>query len=69
MAEPDEDLTPTDYLSPDERDLEAPEVDAAEQAAAVGPSDVDDRVSDSFEVNEADAIEQARVVSLDDDYR
>ena len=69
MAEPDEDLAPSTYLTPDERDPEAPEADAAEQAAAAGPSGEDDRVSDSLEVNEADAIEQARGVSLDDDYR
>jgi hypothetical protein len=69
MAEPDEDLAPSDHLTPEERDPEAPEADAAEQAAVAGPSDEDDRISDSLEVNEADAIDQARAVSLDDDYR
>ena len=28
MAEPDEDLAPSDHLTPDERDPEAPEADA-----------------------------------------
>jgi hypothetical protein len=42
MAQPDEDLAPSDHLSPDERDREA---------------------------NEADAVDQASVVDVDDDYR
>ncbi|MEW2287237.1 hypothetical protein [Streptomyces sp. NPDC047841] len=61
-------------LEPDaavERDVEAPEVDAAEQHADIAP-DRDDPLTgvDPYRGNEADLVEQARVVSLDeDDYR
>ncbi|MER6344171.1 hypothetical protein ACWC10_37475 [Streptomyces sp. NPDC001595] len=54
-----------------EFDVEAPEVDAAEQQAHVTP-DRDDPLTevDPDLANEADLVEQARVVSLDeDDYR
>ncbi|KMS82359.1 MULTISPECIES: hypothetical protein [Streptomyces] len=54
-----------------ERDVEAPEVDAAEQHADIAP-DRDDPLTglDPARGNEADLVEQARVVSLDeDDYR
>ena len=54
-----------------EIDVEAPEGDAAEQHADVAP-DRDDPLADvdPDRGNEADLIEQARVVSLDeDDYR
>lgn len=54
-----------------EYDVEAPEVDAAEQQAEVKP-DRDDPMTavDPDRANEADLVEQARVVSLDeDDYR
>jgi hypothetical protein len=69
MAQPDEDLAPSDHLTPDERDPEAPEADAVEQATVAGWSDDDADVSRDIEVNEYDAMEQARVVDLDDDYR
>ncbi|AOR32223.1 hypothetical protein BFF78_15135 [Streptomyces fodineus] len=52
-------------------DVEAPEVDAAEQHADVTP-DRDDPLTDvdPAKANVADLVEQARVVSLDeDDYR
>ncbi|MEU6544239.1 hypothetical protein [Streptomyces sp. NPDC046859] len=55
----------------DEFDVEAPPADAAEQKADVAP-DPDDPLPevDPDWVNEADLIEQARVVTLDeDDYR
>ncbi|MET7734581.1 hypothetical protein ABZT02_24875 [Streptomyces sp. NPDC005402] len=55
----------------DELDVEAPEVDAAEQRADVTP-DRDDPLTgvDPDRANEADLVEQARVVSIDeDDYR
>ena len=55
----------------DELDVEAPEVDAAEQRADLTP-DRDDPLTgvDPDRANEADLVEQARVVSLDeDDYR
>jgi hypothetical protein len=54
-----------------EFDVEAPEVDAAEQHADLAP-DRDDPLTgvDPDRANEADLVEQARVVSLDeDDYR
>ncbi|MFF7855573.1 hypothetical protein [Streptomyces sp. NPDC007904] len=54
-----------------EFDVEAPEVDAAEQQAEVRP-DRDDPLTgvDPGLANEADLAEQARVVTLDeDDYR
>ncbi|MEG8280709.1 hypothetical protein [Streptomyces sp. AHA2] len=54
-----------------EFDVEAPEVDAAEQHADIAP-DRDDplTVVDPERANEADMAEQARIVSLDeDDYR
>ncbi|MFF9767304.1 hypothetical protein ACIGXF_09565 [Streptomyces sp. NPDC053086] len=54
-----------------EIDVEAPEVDAVEQHADIAP-DRDDPLTDvdPERGNEADLIEQARVVSLDeDDYR
>ncbi|MFE0514314.1 hypothetical protein [Streptomyces sp. NPDC058964] len=52
-------------------DVEAPENDAAEQLADVAP-DGDDPLEnvDPANANEADLVEQARVVTLDeDDYR
>ncbi|MGW4025031.1 hypothetical protein [Streptomyces sp. NPDC005009] len=55
----------------EEFDVEAPEVDAAEQHAEVKP-DRDDPMTgvDPDRASEADLMEQARVVSLDeDDYR
>ncbi|MFH9010229.1 hypothetical protein ACH4C6_02550 [Streptomyces sp. NPDC017943] len=54
-----------------EFDVEAPEVDAAEQHADIAP-DRDDPLTavDPGRANEADMAEQARIVSLDeDDYR
>ncbi|MER7490143.1 hypothetical protein ABTY20_30520 [Streptomyces sp. NPDC126497] len=54
-----------------EFDVEAPEVDAAEQQAEVRP-DRDDPMTgvEPDRANEADLVEQARIVSLDeDDYR
>ncbi|WP_333776426.1 hypothetical protein [Streptomyces sp. IBSBF 3136] len=56
---------------PAEIDVEAPEVDAAEQHTDIAP-DRDDPLTgvDPERGNEADLIEQARVVTLDeDDYR
>ena len=55
----------------EETDFEAPEVDAAEQHADLAP-DRDDPLTevDPDRANVADLVEQARVVSLDeDDYR
>ncbi|MGW7421192.1 hypothetical protein ACWGJB_14160 [Streptomyces sp. NPDC054813] len=54
-----------------EIDVEAPEGDAAEQHTDVAPSRDDPLTGvDEDHANEADLIEQARVVSLDEeDYR
>ncbi|MGA5329913.1 hypothetical protein G3I30_32955 [Actinospica acidiphila] len=54
-----------------EYDVEAPEVDAAEQQTEVRPEQDDPLEEvDPDRANEADLMEQARVVQLDeDDYR
>ncbi|MET8772888.1 hypothetical protein [Streptomyces sp. NPDC004658] len=72
-TEPDaiEDIEDLEADAAVERDVEAPEVDAAEQHADIAP-DRDDPLTgvDPARGSEADLIEQARVVSLDeDDYR
>ncbi|MFF8866676.1 hypothetical protein ACF08B_32030 [Streptomyces sp. NPDC015139] len=63
-----------DDLEPEatqETDVEAPEVDAAEQHADLAPNRDDPLTGvDPDRANVADLVEQARVVSLDeDDYR
>lgn len=65
--EKDEDV----HEGEEEFDVEAPRVDAAEQQTEVAPES-DDPVTDldPARANEADLLEQARVVALDeDDYR
>ncbi|MFF9484310.1 hypothetical protein [Streptomyces sp. NPDC014676] len=60
-----------DAREDEEFDVEAPEVDAAEQHTEVRP-DRDDPMTgiDPDRASEADLVEQARIVSLDeDDYR
>lgn len=60
-----------DALEGEEFDVEAPEVDAAEQNMEVKP-DRDDPMTgvEPDRASEADLMEQARIVSLDeDDYR
>ncbi|MDQ7910331.1 hypothetical protein RB614_38140 [Phytohabitans sp. ZYX-F-186] len=69
MAQPDEDFAPDDHLAPDERDPEAPAEDAVEQATVADPADTEPEVHRGLEVDEWDALEQARVVGPDDDYR
>ena len=68
LAAVDEDLTPEDHLTADERDIEAPEADAVAQATPVDPLLAPVELSRSIEVNEYDALEQARVVDVADDY-
>ncbi|MEU3526010.1 hypothetical protein AB0E62_19455 [Streptomyces sp. NPDC038707] len=66
-----EDLDELEAGTVAEFDVEAPEVDAAEQQADIAP-DRDDPLTgvDPDRGNEADLMEQARVVALDeDDYR
>ncbi|MEU4472653.1 hypothetical protein [Micromonospora sp. NPDC023888] len=70
MGQPDEDFAPGDHLAPDERNPEAEPADAVEQAAPAGPVDGDDAPQRGLEVDDWDAMEQARVVTGDeDDYR
>ncbi|MEE6258295.1 hypothetical protein [Plantactinospora sonchi] len=71
MAQPDEDFAPGDHLAPDERDPEAPDADAVEQATVADPATEDQpEVQRGLEVDEYDALEQSRVVGpQDDDYR
>jgi hypothetical protein len=61
----------TPLLDLDERDIEAPEADAFEQATPAHPLDAALRrppeVSRDPEVSDWDALEQARVVELDDE--
>ena len=64
-----EDLAAGEQLDPTERDVEAPVEDAHEQAVPVEPEPPDDAVHRGLEVNEYDAVEQSRVVPLEDDYR
>ncbi|SCG56685.1 hypothetical protein [Micromonospora humi] len=69
MGQPDEDFTPSDHLAPEERDPEAEPADAVEQAAPVS-DDADGEPHRGLEVDDWDAMEQARVVTADeDDYR
>jgi hypothetical protein len=55
----------------DERDIEAPDADAFEQAIPADPQAAAEEqppeVSRDPEVNDWDALEQARVVELDED--
>lgn len=69
MTAPEEDLAPGDHLDPEERDPEVPTPDAVEQATVANPADAEAEVHRGPEVNEWDALEQGRVVDLDDDYR
>ncbi|MFY1635223.1 hypothetical protein ACN27F_18430 [Solwaraspora sp. WMMB335] len=69
MTYPDEDLAPGDHLAPDERDIEAPSADAFEQSISARPSEQDAEIHRGLEVDDWDAVEQARVVDFDDDYR
>ncbi len=68
---PDEDFgsTADEDSGPEEHDLEAPDGDAAEQDTPSNPAEGPERVHRGDEVDEYDAVEQSRVVDLDDDYR
>ncbi len=70
MAEPEEQLVDPDaQLGPEERDLEAPDADVVEQATPADPALRPAEVHRGLEVGEWDALEQSRIVELDDDYR
>jgi len=68
MGQPEEDFTPREHLAPEERDPEAPDVDAVEQAIIADPAAEEGEVHRGMEIADWDAIEQARVVDLEDDY-
>jgi hypothetical protein len=68
MTDP-EDIDRSASLDPDVRDLEAPAADAAEQATLADPALEELEPTQRLEVSDWDAVEQARVVDLDDDYR
>jgi hypothetical protein len=67
--QPEEDFAPSEHLGPDERDPEAPQADAMEQAIVADPARDEPDVHRGLEVGDWDAVEQARVVDLDEDYR
>jgi len=74
MTQPDEDyrsgaeLTEDDVEASALADPEAPAADAYEQAMPANPADLAQRPRVPFEADEADAVDQARTVELDDDY-
>lgn len=69
MTSPEEEFTPDEgYLEPNTRDPEAPTADAAEQAIPARPADTRVEPKTAFEAADYDALEQSRVVDLDDDY-
>ena len=71
MTRPEDELVVGDHLDPDERDIEAPPADAAEQATTVGPNDHAGSAAPpqrGLEVGEWDAFEQSIVVDLEDEY-
>jgi len=61
-----------DDLDPDDRDIEAPDADARDQRTPANPAEAarqgPPQPSRSMEVNDWDALEQAQVVELDEDY-
>jgi hypothetical protein len=73
MTDPDPELADGGVgLDPDDRDIEAPDADALDQRIPADPAlaarQLPPEPSRSLEVNDWDAIEQAHVVDLDDDY-
>lgn len=70
MTQPDEELvTLDDRLNPDVRDPEASPEDAAEQALPANPLDSPQTPqARPWEATEYDALEQERVVDMDDEY-
>ena len=73
MTAPEEDLAestpPSDHLMSEERDPEAPPEDAFEQSIPVDRRTGDPEIHRGLEVSEYDAVEQARIVEVDDEYR
>jgi hypothetical protein len=68
MSMPD-DRVSGDHLEPGERDPEASPEDVMEQVEPADPAEVEPEVHIEDEASEWDAIEQARVVELDEEYR
>jgi hypothetical protein len=73
----DRDIADQDsLLDPDDKDIEAPDIEAPDADALDQrtPADPAERArhrlepSRSLEVNDWDALEQAKIVDLDDDY-
>jgi hypothetical protein len=70
MTRPDEDyLVGDDLFEPAAEDLEAPPDDVYEQTLPVDPAEQPVDVRIPFEVDEADALEQAQIIQADDDDR
>jgi hypothetical protein len=71
MSQPvGEDFTPESHLDPEERDPEATPYDVVEQATPTEPVDEEPEAHRGLEVDDWDAMEQARVIGPeDDDYR
>ena len=64
----DEEFIPGTGLDPDTRDPEATAADYVEQATGTDPADGDGEVHRGMEVGDWDAVEQARVVDVADEY-
>jgi hypothetical protein len=69
MSQPEEEFAPSEHLAPEERNLETPPDDAQEQAIVADPARDEVDVHRGLEVGDWDAVEQARIVDLDEDYR
>ena len=71
MTQPGEDLHELDSpgFDPDDRNVEAPEADAYEQAVPADPARLPADLRLAPDANEADAYEQSQVVDMDDEYR
>jgi hypothetical protein len=69
MTQPDDDLLIIeDHLAPEERDIEASPEDVVEQATPANPADTPIEPQVPFEANEADVLDQSRIVDLEDEY-
>jgi hypothetical protein len=64
----DGDFTTGTGLDPDSRDIEAPAADAVEQAESTEPTESNGEVHRGMEVDDWDAVEQARIVDISDEY-
>jgi hypothetical protein len=72
MTEPEDALlTLEDHLVPEVRGIEAPAADAVEQATPANPAEAGEGEAPRvpFETSEYDALEQSRIVHLDEEYR